>query len=441
MSGPVIGFAGLSHLGICSSVAAAAKGFSVVGFDTDADLVARMKRGAPPIVEPDLDEILASNGDCLVYADQPSALAACDVVYISRDVPTDETGQSDLTAVTHLIDAVLPHLRADVVLVVLCQVPPGFCRELSAAGRQLYYQVETLIFGRAMERALSPERFIIGGADPERAMPAAYKSFLDSFGCPLLFMRYESAELAKIAINCFLVSSVTTTNVLAEICEHIGADWEEIAPALRLDKRIGAHAYLSPGLGLGGGNLERDLATVLALAAKHGTDAGTVEKWIANSRRRRNWAYDQLRTHVLDRNPGAAIAIWGLAYKKDTASLKNSASLEFLEKLRRHRGDIRVFDPAISDAPLPGPARYADSALGAVRGADVLVIMTPWEAFSDHSVGDICTAMDGRLVIDPFGLFDGANWAASGVRHLRLGAARGTDLGGELGFDCGDRGK
>src|SRR5439155_15766795 len=134
---------------------------------------------------------------------------------------------------------------------------------------QLHYQVETLIFGRAVERALFPERFMVGCADPGQPLPQGFDEPLAAFKCPILPMLYESAELAKIAINIFLVASVTATNTLAEVCERIGADWGEIAPALRLDKRIGSSAYLSPGLGLSGGNLERDLATVLGLASEH----------------------------------------------------------------------------------------------------------------------------------------------------------------------------
>ena len=100
-------------------------------------------------------------------------------------------------------------------------------------------------------------------------------------------MRFESAELCKIAINCCLVSSISVANTLAELCEGIGADWSEIVPALKLDRRIGAYAYLAPGLGIAGGNLERDLATVVRLADGIGSDAGVVKAWVANSRHRK----------------------------------------------------------------------------------------------------------------------------------------------------------
>ena len=173
-------------------------------------------------------------------------------------------------------------MNPDAVMVVLSQVPPGYTRALGVLPPQrLYYQVETLVFGQAVERATKPERTIVGCADPAAPLNPRFRAVLDAFGCPILPMRYESAELAKISINCCLVASVTVGNTLAELCEQIGADWSEIAPALKLDRRIGPYAYLTPGLGIAGGNLERDLATVQRLSDAHGTEAGLISRLAA----------------------------------------------------------------------------------------------------------------------------------------------------------------
>ena len=136
-------------------------------------------------------------------------------------MPTDDAGRSDLSRIDTLLDHVLAHSsRPMPSLVVLSQVPPGFTRARQRAGRLLYYQVETLVFGRAVERATQPERFIVGCADPAAPLPAALsRRSSAAFGCPILPMRYESAELAKISINCCLVASVSVANTLAELCE------------------------------------------------------------------------------------------------------------------------------------------------------------------------------------------------------------------------------
>src|SRR5262249_50792221 len=152
----------------------------------------------------------------------------------------------------------------------------------------------------------------------------------------VLPMRYESAELAKISINMCLVASVSTANTLAELCEQIGADWSEIVPALKLDRRIGQHAYLAPGLGIAGGNLGRDLATVCGLADLHGTDAGVVRAWIANSRHRKDWALKVLHREVLSVADSPVIAVLGLAYKQDTHSTKNSAAIALISQLKQY---------------------------------------------------------------------------------------------------------
>ena len=331
---PTVGFAGMTHLGLVSASAVASKNFPVVCYDADIALINRLSAGDLPVSEPDLDDIVRANGRRQSFTSEVAALSRCDVVYIASDVPTDDSGQSDLSGICKLIDTVAEVLGQDAVLVILCQVPPGFTRALAAPPpERRYYQVETLVFGRAVERATKPERYIIGCADPDKPLDPRFRAVLQAFDCPILPMRYESAELAKISINMCLVASIGVANMLAELCEGIGAVWSEIVPALKLDRRIGAYSYLAPGLGIAGGNLERDLATVERLAAAHNTDAGIVRAWRANSRHRRDWAVRTIRAALLDAEPDAVVAVWGLAYKENTASVKNSPSLATITQL------------------------------------------------------------------------------------------------------------
>jgi UDPglucose 6-dehydrogenase len=423
----VIGYAGLSHLGLVSCAAAAARGIDVVAWDPDPAVVTALAAHRLAVNEPGLPELLAQARPRLMFAVDGAALGACDVVYVSVDVPTDDDHASDLSAVEAVVDAVVLGLRADAVLVVLSQVRPGFTRGLAARLARMhphlrvFYQVETLIFGRAVLRACEPERYIVGAADPDVALPAAYAAFLAAWPCPVLRMRYESAELTKIAINLFLASTVTTTNTLAELCEAIGADWAEIAPALRLDRRIGLHAYLAPGLGIGGGNLGRDLATVQGLAAEHGCEAGVVDAWITASAHRRDWTVRLLHERVLARVPSPVIAVWGLAYKADTQSTKNSPAVALLDALRPFT--VRAYDPVarVDAAAYPGLTVCAD-AREACRDADVLVVMTPWREFAEVDPKEIRDRVRGTLVLDPFRVLDARACAAAGLDHVALGA-------------------
>jgi UDPglucose 6-dehydrogenase len=392
MTLPVVGYAGLTHLGLVYGASAAEKGFRVIAHDPDTALVERIARGELPVNEPGLDDVYRRRNAAFTYSADPASLAAADIVFISADVATDDQGCSDLTRTMALIEAAGRNFHPGALLVILCQVPPGFTRALPFDKGRLYYQVETLVFGQALVRALEPERIIVGSADASRELPASYAAYLGAYGCPVLNMGYESAELTK------------------------------ISPALKLDRRIGQYSYLSPGLGIAGGNLERDLATVIRFAEQHGTDAGVVKAWVANSRHRKRWAARTLREVVLKANPQAVVAVWGLAYKENTHSVKNSPSLATIAELTDVA--LRVHDPVVpaSAAAYPRTTGAADP-LAAASGADALMILTPWPQYRVIAPEEIARAMRGRTVLDPYGVLDPARARETGLDVYTLGRA------------------
>ena len=404
----------------------ASKGHSLCGYDPDQKLVEGLQKNSLPIHEPDLDGLFAATRERIQFHSTPHDLAGCDIVFVARDVATDQTDNSDLSLLDQIIDEVLAVVPAKVPVVLLSQVHPGYTRRLLEKRSNIFYQVETLIFGRAVERGLYPERYILGCKSPSEPLPEAYRALLDSYGCPTLKMRYESAELAKIAINFYLVSSVSTTNTLAEVCEQIGADWNEIAPSLRLDKRIGQHAYLTPGLGIAGGNLERDLITVNKIAGDKGTDNGVVASWIQNSRYRKDWAVRVLHQEFYAKGgaKSSSVALWGLAYKQDTKSTKNSPALHFAEGAAGT--PVRAFDPQVELTPelrtrLGSEFKQVGAALDACDGADVLVILTPWQEFTKITPSAIAARMRGKIVIDPMGMLDSSACQNAGLKQIRMG--------------------
>jgi UDPglucose 6-dehydrogenase len=217
-----------------------------------------------------------------------------------------------------------------------------------------------------------------------------------------------------------LVASIGVANMLAELCEEIGAVWSEIVPALKLDRRIGAYSYLAPGLGIAGGNLERDLATVERLAAAHNTDAGIVRAWRANSRHRRDWAVRTIRTALLDAEPDAVVAVWGLAYKENTASVRNSPSLATIAQLPGTK--FRLHDPLIpASAAGHSTARGFATPLETLTGADALMILTPWPEYRAIAPDEIASRLKGRIVLDPYAVLDAEAAFAAGLRYYTLG--------------------
>ncbi|MGI8792798.1 MAG: UDP binding domain-containing protein [Acidimicrobiales bacterium] len=412
MEGPIVGFVGQTHLGIVSAAVAAARGCRVVAYDADVSLVASLAERRLPLYEPGLDDLVTEHAASIRYTTDLAALARCDLVYVSVDVPTDDAGVSDLGPINAALAAATAATAAPVV--VLSQVPPGFTRRAAAGDLRVLYQGETLVFGEAVARAMTPQRFSVGTADGS-GLPPPLAGFLARFGCPVLSVRLESAELCKLAINVLLAASVTATNTLAGVCEGVGADWQEIVPALRLDPRIGAHAYLSSGVGLTGGNIERDLATVTGLADAVGTARGLIDAISADSSHRRGWVLRRLAP-VLE--PGSAIAVLGLAYKPDTRSIKKSLGIELAELLSSH--DLRTHDPLVV-APV---GRSAADPFDAATGADAVAIVTAWDDYRSLDPAVLARTMRGRLVVDPHGVLDSRACRAAGLDHHVLGTAR-----------------
>ncbi len=399
-----VGFVGASHLSYVSAISAAEKcggDFKVVCYAQE-HLFEKGKPETLSIQEPDLLRLLDKNKAHLTFTSNLTDISQCELVYLAIDVPTDDQGTSDLSIISKQIEEMLPHLSDSAILVILSQVPPGFTRSVPFPQERLFYQVETLIFGKAVERALFPERFIIGNSEKTKKLPQAYETYLKKFNCPIFVMNYESAELAKISINLYLVSTITTTNTLAEICQHVGADWEDIAETLRLDKRIGPYAYLKPGLGLAGGNLERDLATIQKIAFNHGCFAKLIDVELEDSAYRLNWGLRILKQHC-ESSTNQKIGILGLTYKENTHSLKNSASLKFLKSMSKSH-PVYAYDPAVASLKGHDHVNLCKTAEDVIKNSTLLAIMTPWADFSKINYetfsGDI---------IDPYGMIKQKN--------------------------------
>lgn len=412
MSHNMIAYVGLTHLGLVSAAAALEKGFDVLCFDPNEELVKNLKLSKYPINEPGFEEVITKNKDRIHFTSRLEDLIKADLIYVAPDIPTNNMGVSDLEGIRQLITLISPYISKTSSLIILSQVPPGFTRSLQKilqstqiASEKIYYQVETLVFGIALQRALYPERFIIGTQNTKKPLDIKFEAFLKAFHCPLLIMDYESAEFCKICINAFLAATVATTNTLEEICQKIGARWSDIVPALRLDKRIGEYAYLTPGLGLAGGNIERDLRTITSLSQEWGTHGRVVDSFVKNSQHRQNWPLNVFYTHILPQflNKNPTISILGLAYKENTHSTKNSAALKLISQLQGF--NIQAYDPLVKNIPYDSDLiSLKPTLLEAIADADVLFLMTPWPEFKNQNPEKILTLMRKKFIIDPYKL-------------------------------------
>jgi UDPglucose 6-dehydrogenase len=418
-----VGVVGLSHLGIVTGTGLASLGFPVVAVDSDAEVVKALAAARPPVHEPGLPELLARSG--AAFTTDYAGLERCGVVLLAADTVTDDRDCSELSSLEAHVDKILPWLAADTVLVLMSQVPVGYTRDLAERLRArrpdfrgpVYYWVETLVIGDAVARFRAPERIILGGAEAEWEPDARLRAVLDAFACPKLRMSYESAELTKAAINLYLSTSLTFANALADLCEASGASMRSILPALRSDARIGPRAYIRPGLGIGGGNLERDLVNLGELAARLHVDGSLLELILKSSRARYGWLTRAVERHLLAGRSRPRIALWGGVQEEHRVDTQRAEPAS--ARRPRGRADVSAYDPA-ARVP-PDLASVAASALEAAHGADGLVVLTDWDEFAAQDLRAVRAALRAPVVVDGVGVLDPAAVAAAGLRYVGIG--------------------
>ena len=396
MKQKIIGFVGLSHLGLVTLASYAEKGYKVIGYDTNETMVSNLDAAILNIEEPELREVIQRYSANIEFTFKSEELKKCDLIYICKDIPTNESGESNLTTISVLLNEIMQMIKPEQILVILSQVPPGFTREVSKKHRLTFYQVETLIFGEAISRARHPERIIVG-KNTQTFLPANLKEILESFNCPILCMEFESAELTKISINLYLINDLTLTNILSEAATQLGAKWEDIAGALRLDRRIGSYAYLRPGLGLSGGNLERDLRTMLKLFKSNKDLQILFQFFYKYSKKRKKLLVNEI-SKIL-KNENLRIAIIGLAYKTGTNSLKNAISISIYKKFKKNI--VSLFDPRITDSEAFPQNLMAKDPTDCLKNCQILIVLN--DNAQIDNLGEILGSSEIEYIFDPFG--------------------------------------
>jgi UDPglucose 6-dehydrogenase len=430
MKPPVIGVVGLSHLGVITSTGLASLGYQILGVDPDPETVHRLQQGDCLFPEPALPELLAAHRARLALTTDFTTIAACDVVIFGQDTLITDANEMDLSRIRSLIDQMIPHLRENVTVLFMSQVPVGFTRDLSRQIRDrrkpvtfhLHYWVDVLVVGDAVSRFLKPGRIIIGHEHTGEPLVEPVSRMLQSFQCPILEMSYESAEITKSAVNVYLATTVTFANALSDLCEAVGADMTQIIPALRLDRRIGPLAYIKPGLGFSGGHLERDLVALSRLAHSHGVDTSVLDLIQAESTGRYRWLAQNIESAIFAGHPSPTIALWGLSYKKNTDSTHGAPSLKVIRDCAS-RARLVAYDPIVR-LPSDLGVTTAGDRYAALEGADGLVILSDWDEFKTLDAGRLKQAMATPVIIDPLGVLAEIDFTAEDVSYIPMGRAR-----------------
>ena len=404
-----IGFVGLNHLGIVSAITTAFKGHSVWGYDSNESLINDLQNKRFPFYEPDLENLYEEVKYSIDWTIYPEILKECKLIFITIDTPTNEQNESNYDLIFSYLDLITNHISHETVIVISSQVYPGFTRSLLGQYHNpIFYQPEFLVVGNAMELSCNPIQVTVGCEDKNEPLPVVYKEYLSNFETyetqMIRKVSYESAEMAKIATNIYLAAQVSTTNVLAEVCEKVKSDWREVKSIIENDSRIGS--YINPGLGISGGHLERDMYTIEKLSEHIEFDLLYRKDWVNNL------------IHLYGQN--LTVAIWGLTYKPNTNSMKNSQALHTLGYLKTLTGiKIKTYDPY--NIVTWQPCHSCNSPEEASHNADILCILTADKQYSELSLENLTEHMKGGIIIDPYGMLNHEECIEMGFKHFQLG--------------------
>lgn len=425
---------GLWHLGSVVSAALASLGHQVRATDFDAGAVNTLARGTPPVAEPGLAELIAvgrAAGRLEFVSDAAGALTGAEAVFLTFDTPVDEADRAEIAPLDRAVGAIAEAAQGKLTIVVMSQVPVGtlgrWASRLKAARPRLravlLYQPENLRLGRALETFLAPDFVLVGAREPADA--EALEPLYAGIVAPRRIVSWESAELAKHALNALLATEISFANELACLAEAAGADVREVVATLRLDRRVGPHAFLAPGTGYSGGTLGRDVEALRTLGAARGRPTGLLDAVAAVNRRRLPDLFRRIEL-ACGGLQGKTVALLGLVYKAGTTTLRRSHAVELAQALAAAGACVRGFDPGVPPgAPGAAPVEVCASAAAAVCGADAVVVTTPWPEFRSLDWAALAAAARGRALLDPHNLLDERAAAAAGWRHQGsgLGAA------------------
>jgi UDPglucose 6-dehydrogenase len=416
---------GLWHLG-CVTAACCARYFQVVGLDFDVANIARLNQGQAPLSEPGLNELLAAGlaSKKLSFTTDPKiACAKADVIWLCYDTPVNDNDESDVDFVLANLRRALPHLPPGALVLISAQLPVGTCRKLETEFPQFHfaYSPENLRLGKAIDAFEKAERVVVG-IRSDAKKPLLEKLFAP-FTSQILFMRTESAEMVKHALNSFLALSITFINEVARLCEHVGADAKEVSAGLKSEPRIGPKAYLGPGGPFAGGTLARDVVTLTKLAAAKGEKISVIPAVKQSNDLHRGWMLRRLQSRLGDLR-GKTIAVLGLTYTVNTDTLRRSAAVELCRDLLAAGADVRAFDPAVKQLPAElAPVRLAAQIADAVKDADAAVVCTEWPEFRQADWAKMAPAMRQRIFVDANRFLEKGLQNISSVEHLSVGRA------------------
>jgi UDPglucose 6-dehydrogenase len=426
---------GTGYVGLVSGACFADFGNQVVCVDKDAAKIDQLAQGKCPIFEPFLDALIARNiqaGRLSFATESGPAIHAADAVFIAVGTPSRRgDGFADLTFVYDAAREIAAELDGFTVIATKSTVPVGTGDEVDAIVRQLRPNAEFAVVsnpeflreGAAIEDFKRPDRVVVGTEDERarRLMAELYRPLYIN-ETPIVFTSRRTAELIKYASNAFLATKITFINEMAELCEKVGANVQEVARGMGLDGRIGSK-FLHAGPGFGGSCFPKDASALVAIGQRYGAPTRIVETVISVNGARKSAMVQKIVAACGGTVRGKRLAVLGLAFKPNTDDMREAPSLSILPVLVAEGADVRAYDPAaMAEARklLPEVTTEADP-YACIEGADAMVILTEWDQFRALDLDRVKTILRKPVVVDLRNVYKPADMAARGFTYVSIG--------------------
>jgi len=428
---------GAGYVGLVSGACFSEFGVEVICVDKDEAKIKRLKAGEMPIYEPGLEELVSSNvesGRLSFTTDLPAAVKGADAVFIAVGTPSRRgDGHADLSYVNGAAEEIASALNGYTVIVTKSTVPVGTGREVESIVERLRpdakYDVvsnpEFLREGSAIEDFMRPDRVVIG-TKSERASEVMRELYRPLFlsETPMLFTSRQTAEMIKYAANTFLATKISFINEIADLCEILDADVQDVAKGIGLDGRIG-RKFLHAGPGYGGSCFPKDTLALVRIAEQSGSPLKIVETVVGvNDERKRRMAGKVVKAcgGSVD---GKTIAVLGLTFKPNTDDMRDSPSLDVVAALQEGGAKIRVYDPeGMSEAKeLMNGVEWCETAYDTMPGAEAVVIITEWNEFRALDLGRVKELLARPLMVDLRNIYDPSEMASAGFEYISVGRA------------------
>jgi UDPglucose 6-dehydrogenase len=427
---------GTGYVGLVTATCLAESGNEVVGIDKDAAKIATLKAGELPIYEPGLLELVQRNcreQRLRFTTDLGSAVQDATFIFIAVGTPETDTGEADLSAVWAVGDNLVPHLRRDAIVVIKSTVTVGTNRKLmermsQMAGRtiEVASNPEFLKEGAAIDDFMKPDRVVVGvrRADVGHKLNELYSPFLRTEH-PFLVMSPESAEMTKYVANAILATKISFINEMANVCEKVGADINEVRRGIGHDQRIGFQ-FLFPGPGYGGSCFPKDVKNLISLAKSVTVNVDLMESVDLVNDNQKHVLPAKIRAHYGNTLTGKNLGIWGLAFKPRTDDIREAPALTLIDEMLKEGVHIRVHDPeAIANVrkEYGDKLSYCDRPYSALEGVDGLAIVTEWQEFRHPDLELMRRLMRQPVIFDGRNLFEPKTMKASGFTYYSIGRA------------------